>query len=91
MCLVHRTYSPKNQFFGLSPGGLANGALGLDYHGDVFWDMETWMYPVMLLLRPDLARDMLSYRIYAMDPAFARAASGGYNGKYLHILAPDLI
>ena len=42
------------------------------------------MYPAMLLVRPDLARDMLSYRIHGMDPAFERAASGGYNGKMFY-------
>lgn len=51
---------------------------GVDYYGHVFWDMETWMYPAILMLRPDLARQMLSYRINGMVPAFQRAASGGY-------------
>ena len=26
-------------FYGLSPGGLANGKKGKDYQGHVFWDM----------------------------------------------------
>lgn len=76
----HSSHSANNQFYGLSPGGLPNGANGTDYQGHVFWDMETWMYPGMLMLRPDLARDMLSYRINLMDPAFERAAAGGYEG-----------
>lgn len=76
----HSSHSANNQFYGLSPGGLPNGANGTDYQGHVFWDMETWMYPGILMLRPDLARDMLSYRISLMDPAFERAATGGYNG-----------
>jgi trehalose/maltose hydrolase-like predicted phosphorylase len=35
----HRTYTPNTQFYGLSPGGLANGRNGSDYYGHVFWDM----------------------------------------------------
>jgi len=38
------------------------------------------MYPSILMFRPDLARDMLSYRIAGMDLARERAAEGGYNG-----------
>ena len=28
-----------SDFYGLSPGGLANGKAGQDYYGHVFWDM----------------------------------------------------
>ncbi|XP_067686916.1 uncharacterized protein [Haliotis asinina] len=75
-----KTYLPTNQFYGLSPGGLANGANWTDYQGHVFWDMETWMYPPILMFHPGLAKAMLSYRIYAMPPSYERAASGGYGG-----------
>ncbi|KAK6182582.1 hypothetical protein SNE40_010234 [Patella caerulea] len=74
------TFLPKEQFYGLSPGGLANGANWTDYQGHVFWDMETWMYPGILAFRPDLANDMLSYRIYGMKEAAKRAKQGNYEG-----------
>ncbi|XP_064618456.1 uncharacterized protein LOC135482416 [Liolophura sinensis] len=74
------TFVPNNQFYGLSPGGLANGANWTDYQGHVFWDMETWMYPTMLMFHPELAKEMLSYRIYSMPPSQKRAESGGYSG-----------
>jgi len=48
--------------------------------GHVFWDMETWMYPAIMMLRPDMGRDMLSYRIHGIVPAIIRAAEGGYAG-----------
>lgn len=32
-------FNEKGHFFGLSPGGLANGKLNQDYMGHVFWDM----------------------------------------------------
>lgn len=75
---AHPTFSTNNQYYALSPGGLPNGVNATDYQGHVFWDMETWMYPSILMFRPDLAVDMLSYRISGMDQAKARAASGGY-------------
>jgi len=77
---AHPTFSENNQFYALSPGGLPNGANNTDYQGHVFWDMETWMYPPILMFRPDLAVDMLSYRIHGMDYAKERAVSGGYEG-----------
>ncbi|KAK7482442.1 hypothetical protein BaRGS_00026259, partial [Batillaria attramentaria] len=71
---------PLEQFYGLSPGSLARGANWTDYQGHVFWDMETWMYPPILVLFPDLARAMLSYRIYGGDGAAAKAHLNGYEG-----------
>ena len=56
------TNQPNNQFYSLSPGSLSYGAMGRDYNGHVFWDAETWMYPGILMFRPDLAKEMLSYR-----------------------------
>jgi len=45
-------------FEGLSPGGLSTNG----YKGHSFWDMETWMYPPLLLLDPPSAASILSYR-----------------------------
>ena len=42
---------------GLAPGGLTNY-----YNGHSFWDTETWMYPPLLLLQPNLAKGLLQYR-----------------------------
>ncbi|XP_059096648.1 protein-glucosylgalactosylhydroxylysine glucosidase-like [Tigriopus californicus] len=69
-----------DRFWGLSPGGLANGANGKDYYGHVFWDMETWMYPPILMFRPDLAKEMLKYRMQGISEAQQRAAQDGYEG-----------
>jgi len=30
---------------------------------DSFWDQETWMYPGVLLLHPDVAASLLEYRV----------------------------
>ncbi|XP_077992893.1 protein-glucosylgalactosylhydroxylysine glucosidase-like [Glandiceps talaboti] len=77
---LHETNQPKNQFFGLSPGGLANGANATDYQGHSFWDTETWMYPPMLMFYPEHAKDILSYRWYGREAARKRAKENGHSG-----------
>ncbi len=60
----------------LSPMGLSS----LGYNGHVFWDADTWMYPPLLLLHPEIARPMLTYRQQRLPAALARAESEGYAG-----------
>lgn len=79
-CSLPSSSSSSSDFYGLSPGGLARGEAGNDYQGHVFWDMETWMYPPVLMFRPDLAKAMLNYRIRGIEEARDRAQEGGYNG-----------
>ncbi|XP_072036916.1 protein-glucosylgalactosylhydroxylysine glucosidase-like [Amphiura filiformis] len=74
------TDQDRDQFYGLSPTGLGKGASEVNYLGHVFWDMETWMYPGMLMLQPQSAKDMLSYRISVIDEARARAALDNHEG-----------
>jgi trehalose/maltose hydrolase-like predicted phosphorylase len=62
--------------FGISPGGLAHP----DYFGHVFWDMETWMYPPLVSLHPELAYAAMDYRFERQNPAEARALGFGYAG-----------
>ena len=56
---------------------IPSGTNKSDYMGHVFWDMETWMYPPFLMFRPDLAKQMLSYRIHTMEAAFKNANRTG--------------
>ncbi|XP_077977259.1 protein-glucosylgalactosylhydroxylysine glucosidase-like [Glandiceps talaboti] len=70
----------KFPFYGLSPGGLAQGARDKDYDGHVFWDMETWMYPTMLMFYPSLAKEMLLYRTAHLDAAKENAKDYGCHG-----------
>ncbi|XP_070551407.1 protein-glucosylgalactosylhydroxylysine glucosidase-like [Ptychodera flava] len=69
-------------FYGLSPGSLATGGKTHDddYNGHVFWDMETWMYPAMLIFHPSLAKMMLMYRVRNLEAAKSKARSHGYKG-----------
>eukprot|EP00300_Choanocystis_sp_HF-7_P008213 c15785_g1_i4.p1 GENE.c15785_g1_i4~~c15785_g1_i4.p1 ORF type:complete len:812 (+),score=182.22 c15785_g1_i4:23-2437(+) len=56
--------------WGLSPGGLTNG-----YHGHSFWDTEIWMFPSLLVLHPEIARSLLSYRVDTLPGAHIKAKS----------------
>jgi trehalose/maltose hydrolase-like predicted phosphorylase len=59
-----------------SPAGLSSDG----YSGHVFWDAETWMYPALLAMHPDVAVGMDTYRQARLDPARAYAASTGRRG-----------
>mmetsp|Transcript_18795 Transcript_18795/g.59106 ORF Transcript_18795/g.59106 Transcript_18795/m.59106 type:complete len:802 (-) Transcript_18795:411-2816(-) len=58
---------------GLSPGGLASNA----YSGHSFWDMETWMFPPLLMLEPRSARSLLRYRFDRREQARLKARACG--------------
>eukprot|EP00301_Raphidiophrys_heterophryoidea_P019838 c4681_g1_i1.p1 GENE.c4681_g1_i1~~c4681_g1_i1.p1 ORF type:complete len:433 (-),score=72.95 c4681_g1_i1:62-1360(-) len=56
-----------------SPGGLPNNC----YQGHVFWDTEQFIWPSLLLFRPELARNCLRYRISRSPAAAAKALKNG--------------
>ena len=60
----------------IAPMGLSS----MGYIGHIFWDADTWMFPPLLLLHPDLARGMLTYRQDRLPAAKARAQAQGYDG-----------
>ena len=60
----------------ISPVGLS----GLGYNGHVFWDTELWMYPPLLILRPELAKSLLDYRYDRLEAARQNAFSHGFKG-----------
>lgn len=63
--------------FSTSPGGLSTNG----YNGHAFWDMETWMFPNLLLFYRDLAvKSAMAYRLHRIPGAQAKAASLGYQG-----------
>jgi trehalose/maltose hydrolase-like predicted phosphorylase len=81
----------------VSPGGIATNA----YNGHVFWDMDTWVFPVrpplpcaapcltraqgVAMLWPDHAAAMLEYRAARLLAATAKAAAAGYQGAAGHL------
>lgn len=64
----------------MSPGSLGRGSEVLDYEGHNFWDTEIWMFPVILMLYPDLAQTLLNYRASKKDVAKVLASETGCKG-----------
>lgn len=62
--------------YSLSPMGLS----GLGYNGHVFWDADLWMYPALLVMHPELAKNMVEYRYERLDAAKRNAFSHGFKG-----------
>jgi trehalose/maltose hydrolase-like predicted phosphorylase len=57
----------------------ARGLHGEAYRGHIFWD-EMYILPFYALRAPELARDLLFYRLHRLPEARAHAARGGYRG-----------
>ncbi|GAA4417681.1 glycoside hydrolase family 65 protein [Nibrella viscosa] len=70
------SFAREGTAYSLSPMGLS----GLGYNGHVFWDTELWMYPALLVLKPEMAKSMLEYRFERMPMARQNAFSHGYAG-----------
>ncbi len=60
----------------IPPMGLSTAG----YYGHVFWDADTWMFPALLVLHPDLARSMVMFRHRALPAAERRARGNGHRG-----------
>ncbi|XP_048733983.2 protein-glucosylgalactosylhydroxylysine glucosidase-like isoform X1 [Ostrea edulis] len=78
-----------NSFYGLSPGGLSRGGKLFanvsggphnDYAGHVFWDMDTWIMPPIMMFFPDMARTMIGSRLRVLPVVKKRAQKNGYQG-----------
>jgi hypothetical protein len=61
-----------------SPGGLGTNG----YNGHTFWDMETWMFPVLVVLFPEMALNAIRYRTARLEASMQRAANNGYSGAF---------
>jgi len=60
----------------IPPMGLSTAG----YYGHVFWDADTWMFPALLVLHPDLARSIVMFRHRALPAAERNARTNGYRG-----------
>ena len=76
--MLYHLYSFEREGSGysLSPMGLS----GLGYNGHVFWDADLWMFPALLVMHPELAKNMIDYRFNRLDEAKRNAFSHGYKG-----------
>lgn len=62
--------------FSLPPMGLSTAG----YYGHIFWDADTFMFPSLLLMHPELAKSMVNFRFESLEAAKANAKLNGYNG-----------
>lgn len=76
--MLYHLYSFTREGTALSPSPM--GLSGLGYNGHVFWDTELWMYPALLVLKPELAKSMVEYRYQRLEAAKRNAFSKGYKG-----------
>jgi len=68
------------------------GARGLScqaYQGAAFWDQETYNLDVFLHTRPQVARNLLTYRWRTLDGARRKAARYGWRGAYYAWISGD--
>lgn len=60
----------------LPPMGLSSAG----YYGHVFWDADTWMFPALAVLHPDIARSIVAFRSRTLDAARGNARSNDCDG-----------
>lgn len=70
------SFTREGTGYSLSPMGLS----GLGYNGHIFWDADLWMFPALLVMHPELAKNMIDYRFNRLDEAKRNAFSHGYKG-----------
>ena len=76
--MLYHLYSFTREGTALSPSPM--GLSGLGYNGHVFWDTELWMFPALLVLKPELAKSMVEYRFQRLEAAKRNAFSKGFKG-----------
>ncbi|HWB99959.1 MAG TPA: hypothetical protein VG672_24795 [Bryobacteraceae bacterium] len=62
--------------FNIPPMGLSSSG----YVGHIFWDSDTFMYPALLLLHPEMAKSAALFRCNTLEAARANARLNGYKG-----------
>lgn len=66
----------KDSEFGIPPMALASDG----YYGHLFWDSDTWMFPVLLVMHPELAKSMVMFRYRTLPAAQRKAKELGFQG-----------
>lgn len=52
----------------------------IDYDGNILYNGDLWLIPLLTLIKPDIARALLEYRYKALEVARQLAAGYGYKG-----------
>ena len=53
----------------------------IDADGNVFFDGDLWLLPLLTILKPNIARTLLEYKYKALEQAMQLSASFGYIGS----------
>lgn len=62
----------------------AKGLSGSGYDGHYFWDTEIYAVPFFVFTQPEIAKDLIRYRINALDAARKRAREMGHESGALY-------
>lgn len=76
--MLYHLYSFVREGTAYSPSPM--GLSGLGYNGHVFWDTELWMFPAILVMKPELAKSMVEYRYQRLEAAKRNAFANGFKG-----------
>jgi trehalose/maltose hydrolase-like predicted phosphorylase len=60
----------------IPPMGLSTAG----YYGHVFWDADTFMFPALMVLHPELAKPIVMFRYRTLEAAKANARRNGFKG-----------
>jgi trehalose/maltose hydrolase-like predicted phosphorylase len=62
--------------FNIPPMGLSSAG----YSGHIFWDSDTFMFPAVLALHPEMAKSLVMFRYRTLEAAKINARLNGYKG-----------
>ena len=68
--------SDENTNFAIPPMGLSTSG----YLGHVFWDSDIYMLPPLLMMHPDIAKSLVSFRYHTLKSAIENSKLNGYKG-----------
>lgn len=64
------------QDLGIPPMGLSTAG----YYGHIFWDADTFMFPALMALHPEIAKSIVMFRYRTLDAARRNAKQNGRLG-----------
>jgi trehalose/maltose hydrolase-like predicted phosphorylase len=62
--------------YSIPPMGLSTAG----YYGHIFWDADTYMFPTLMVLHPEMARPIVMFRYQTLEAAEANARLNGWKG-----------
>lgn len=69
----------ENSDFSIPPMGLSSDG----YYGHLFWDGDTYIFPALVVMHPEIARSMVMFRSKTLEAARKNAQGNKYRGaKY---------